>query len=151
MIAYLTQDKNTENENLPSDCPWISWVYNDGDPLPENAIVVTDEEFSAIYASFEPVLLKEKDRIAMEKRALVKDALVGEIASENKERIRSGLWTTAQLIQFLDSDESKKVMNEISSLSFEIAQGSIMAITNPMITMDIKLTWINRLKEYLYL
>lgn len=151
MIAYLTQDKNTENENLPSECPWVSWVYEDGQPLPENAIVVTDDEYLAIYSEYEPLILKEKDRIAMAKRAQVKDALVGQIASENKERIRQGIWSTQDLIAFLDSDESKKVMNEINGLSFEIAQGSIMAITNPMITMDIKLTWINRLKENLFL
>ena len=151
MIAYLDQSRNPDNQNLPSECPWTSWVHTDGQPLPENAIVVTDEEYQIIYASFEPVILKEKDRIAMEKRAQIKDALIGEIASENKERLRSGEWTYADLVGFLNSEESKKVMNEINGLSFELAQGSIMAITNPIITMDIKLVWVSKLKENLFL
>jgi hypothetical protein len=151
MIAYLTQEKNPENENLPSDCPWTSWIHIDGQPLPENAIVATDEEYALIYAEFEPMILKEKDRIAMSKRAAVKDSLIGQIGAENKERIRNGIWTTQQLIEFLNSEESKKLMNEISGLSFELAQGSVMAITNPIVTLEIKLQWVNRLKEHLYL
>jgi len=151
MIAYLDQSRNADNENLPSDCPWTAWVHNDGMPLPENAIVVSDEEYQIIYASFESAILKEKDRIAMEKRAQIKDALIGEIASENKERLRTGVWSYTDLVTFLNSEESKKVMNEINGLSFELAQGSIMAITNPIITIDIKLQWVQRLKENLFL
>jgi len=151
MIAYLDQSRNSENTNLPPECPWTSWQYIDGMPLPENAIVVTDEEYQIIYSSFEPAILKEKDRIAMEKRAQIKDALIGEIASENKERLRSGEWAYADLVGFLNSEESKKVMNEINGLSFELAQGSIMAIVNPVITMEIKLQWVQRLKDNLYL
>jgi hypothetical protein len=151
VIAYLDQSRNSENNNLPVDCPWTSWIHLDGMPLPENAIVVTEEEYQIIYSSFEPAILKEKDRIAMEKRAQVKDALVGVIASENKERLRTGVWTYSDLISFLNSEESKKVMNEINGLSFELAQGSIMGIVNPIITMDIKLQWVQRLKDNLFL
>lgn len=151
MIAYLDQSRNSENTNLPPECPWTSWVHNDGSPLPENAIVVTDEEYQIIYSSYEPAILKEKDRIAMEKRAQIKDALIGEIASENKERLRTGVWSYTDLVTFLNSEESKKVMNEINGLSFELAQGSIMTIVNPIITMDIKLQWVQRLKDNLFL
>jgi len=151
MIAYLDQSRNSENTSLPPECPWISWVHVEGQPLPENAIVVNDEDYSLLYASCESLILKEKDRIAMEKRAQIKDALIGEIASENKERLRTGVWTYTDLINFLDSEESKKVMNEINGLSFELAQSSIMAITNPIITMDIKLQWVDRLKNNLFL
>ncbi len=151
MIAYLEQSRNPDNSNLPPECPWTSWVHAEGQPLPENAIVVSDEDYALLYASYESLILKEKDRIAMEKRAQIKDALIGEIASENKERLRTGVWTYANLITFLDSEESKKVMNEINGLSFELAQSSIMAITNPIITMDIKLQWVDRLKSNLFL
>lgn len=151
MIAYLDQSRNSENTNLPPECPWTSWVHNDGSPLPENAIVVTEEEYALIYSTYEPIILKEKDRIAMEKRAQIKDALIGEIASENKERLRTGIWTYNDLVTFLNSEESKKVMNEINGLSFELAQGSIMTIVNPIITMDIKLQWVQRLKDNLFL
>lgn len=151
MIAYLEQSRNPDNQNLPSDCPWTSWVYNEGDPLPENAIVVSDEEFQALYTQFEPIILKEKDRIAMAKRAEVKDMIIGEIGSDNKERLRSGIWTYDQLVDFLASSECKSALDDINGLSFELAQGKIMAITNPIVTMDIKLKWINTLKENLFL
>ena len=151
MIAYLDQSRNSENTNLPPECPWTSWVHNDGSPLPENAIVVTEEEYALIYSTYEPIILKEKDRIAMEKRAQIKDGLIGEIASENKERLRTGVWSYTDLVTFLNSEESKKVMNEINGLSFELAQGSIMGIVNPIITMDIKLQWVQRLKDNLFL
>ena len=151
MIAYLDQSRNSENTNLPPECPWTSWVHNEGSPLPENAIVVTEEEYALIYSTYEPIILKEKDRIAMEKRAQIKDALIGEIALENKEILRTGIWTYNDLVTFLNSEESKKVMNEINGLSFELAQGSIMAIVNPIITMDIKLQWVQRLKDNLFL
>lgn len=151
MIAYLDQSRNSENTNLPPECPWTSWVHNEGSPLPENAIVVTEEEYALIYSTYEPIILKEKDRIAMEKRAQIKDGLIGEIASENKERLRTGVWSYTDLVTFLNSEESKKVMNEINGLSFELAQGSIMGIVNPIITMDIKLQWVQRLKDNLFL
>jgi hypothetical protein len=151
MIAYLDQSRNSDNTNLPPECPWTSWVHNDGQPLPENTIILSDEDYAILYASYEPLILKEKDRIAMEKRAQIKDALIGEIASENKERLRTGVWSYTDLVTFLNSEESKKVMNEINGLSFELAQGSIMAIVNPIITMDIKLQWVQRLKENLFL
>jgi len=64
MIAYLDQSRNSENTSLPPECPWISWVHVEGQPLPENAIVVNDEDYSLLYASCESLILKEKDRIA---------------------------------------------------------------------------------------
>lgn len=151
MIAYLTQERNQENENLPPDCPWTSWNHTDGNPLPENAILVSEEEFALIYAEYEPIILKEKDRITMKKRAEVKDALIGQIGADNKERLRNGVWTQAQLIEFLGSEECKLVLGDIQGLSFELAQGKIMAMTNPLVTMEIKMNWINILKENLFL
>lgn len=151
MIAYLTQERNQDNENLPAECPWTSWNHTDGNPLPENAIVVTDEEFAVIYAQYEPIILKEKDRITMKKRAEVKDSLIGQIGTDNKERLRNGVWTQTELITFLGSEECKLVLGDIQGLSFELAQGKIMAMTNPLITMEIKMTWINILKENLFL
>lgn len=151
MIAYLTQERNQENENLPLDCPWTSWNHTDGQPLPENAILVSEEEFALIYAEYEPIILKEKDRITMKKRAEVKDSLIGQIGADNKERLRNGVWTQAQLIEFLGSEECKLVLGDIQGLSFELAQGKIMAMTNPLITIEIKTTWINILKENMFL
>jgi hypothetical protein len=151
MIAYIKQEKNPDNDSLPVDCPWVSWFYNDGDPLPDNAILVTDEEFAAIKAIYEPLVLAEKDKITMAKRAAIRDTIIGEIAADNKARLRSGLWTTAQLIALTQDAEFKAAMDDILGLSFELAQSKVMAMTNPMVTMDIKMQIIGKLQEHLYL
>jgi hypothetical protein len=151
MIAYIAQEKNPDNQNLPPECPWVSWFYNDGDPLPDNAILVTDEEFAALKVIYDPLILNEKDKVTMAKRAEVRDTLIGEIAADNKARLRSGLWTTAQLISLTQDAEFKAAMDDILGLSFELAQSKVMAMTNPLVTMDIKMQIIGKLQEHLYL
>lgn len=63
MIAYLTQQHNEENVNLPENCPWVSWVHNPDSSVPQNAIIVTDEQFAILYASFESLILAEQELI----------------------------------------------------------------------------------------
>jgi len=151
MIAYFTQERNPENETLPIDCPWVAWFYNEGDPLPDNAIVLSDGEYSALYASYLSLILKEKDKITMRKRAEVKDNIIGDIGSENKERIRNGVWTVTDLIGLTETNEFKAIMNDINGLSFELAQSKVMAWTHPLITTEIKLSIVGKLQENLYL
>lgn len=151
MIAYFTQERNPENENLPKDCPWVSWFYNAGDPLPDNAILVTDEEFNALYASYETAILKEKDRITMLRRSEVKDKIIGEIGADNKERIRLQIWTVSDLIGITQDPSFIAILNDIQGLSFELAQQKIMAWSNPLITQDIKLGIIGKLQGNLFL
>lgn len=151
MIAYLTQQYNIDNRTLPSECPWTSWVYNDGDPLPENAIVITDEEYQTLYSSYEPLIMMEKDRITMAERSRVKDELIGNMGAENKQRVRDGTWTVTQLIELTQDAQLKLVLDDINSLSFELAQSKIMAITNPLITMEIKMSWVKSLQDNLFL
>jgi len=151
MIAYLTQSLNPDNENLPSECPWVSWFYNEGDPLPDNALILPDEEYNALHASFLPLILREKDRVTMRKRAEAKDGIIGDIGSENKERIRNGIWTVADLIGLTETNEFKAIMNDIDGLSFELAQSKVMAWVHPLITTEIKLSIVGKLQENLYL
>lgn len=151
MIAYLTQQKNPDNERLPSDCPWLSWFYNEGEPLPDNAILVTDEEYQTIYDSFKELILIEKDRVTMKKRAEVKNDILGNLAAENKGRIRTGEWTVEDLTSLTQDEQIKAVLDDINSLSFELAQEKIIAITNPLITQEIKNQWIGILQGNLFL
>ena len=151
MIAYLTQQKNPDNERLPSDCPWLSWFYNEGEPLPDNAIVVSEIEYQTIYDSFKELILVEKDRITMKKRAEVKNDILGNLAAENKGRIRTGEWTVEDLTSLTQDEQIKAVLDDINSLSFELAQAKIIAITNPLITQEIKNQWIGILQGSLFL
>lgn len=151
MVAYLTQEKNPENEKLPNECPWVSWIYNEGDPLPDNAIVITDEEYQILYSQYEATILKEKDRVTMLKRAQVKDTIIGEIGADNKQRIRTGAWTVTDLIGITQDPSFIAILNDIQGLSFELAQSKIMAWSNPLITQEIKLSIISKLQENLFL
>jgi ATP-dependent Clp protease ATP-binding subunit ClpA len=151
MIAYITQMYNIDNRTLPAECPWTSWQYVDGSPLPDNAIVVSDEEFAALYAQYEPVIMMEKDRVTMAERSRVKDELIGKMGAENKQRVRDGTWTVTQLIELTQDAQLKLVLDDINSLSFELAQSKIMAITNPLITMEIKMSWVKSLQDNLFL
>jgi hypothetical protein len=151
MVAYIPQSKNPDNEFLDGDCPWVSWVHNEGDPLPDNAILLTDEEWSTFYALWEPKIMIAKDKITMQKRAEMKDHIVGEIAAKNKQRIREGVWTVPQLVGLTQDPQFIAVLNDITSLSFELAQSKVMAMTNPLITPTIKMEIVGKLQENLFL
>lgn len=151
MIAYFTQERNPDNETLPLECPWVSWFYNEGDPLPDNAIVLSDEEYNALYSSFQTLILREKDRQTMLKRAEVKDKIIGEIGAENKERIRLGVWFVSDLVGLTQDPSFLAILNDIQGLSFELAQQKVMAWTHPLITTEIKMGIVGKLQENLYL
>lgn len=151
MIAYIKNSKNPDNEYYDPESPWASWYHNEGDPLPDNAIIVTDEEFSVITAEWAAHVQLVKDKIRYLNRAKVKDNLIAEICTENMQRIRNGTWTVEQLISLTVDSDFIKIQNDINSLSFELAQSKIMSMTNPLITQDIKLGWVGRLQENLFL
>lgn len=151
MIAYYTQERNPDNELLPLDCPWVSWNYDEALGLPDNAILVTNEEYEAIYNTYLPIILREKDRMTMLNRSLVKDKIIGEIATENKERIRQGLWTVAQLVALTEEPDFKAIMNDIQGLSYELAQQKIMAWVHPLITQEMRMGIVMKLQDNLFL
>lgn len=151
MIAYFTRAKDSNKDHgLPDDCPWTSWYWNEGDIIPDNAIVVTEEEFDSIMATWQPIIQKAKDQARYRERAKVKDELIVGICTDNMDRIRTGIWTVTQLIELTSEQNFKNIQDDINSLSFELAQGKIMAMTNPLLTQDIKNEWIGRLQANLF-
>jgi hypothetical protein len=151
MIAYFTRAKDSNKEHeLPDDCPWSSWYYNEGDEVPDNAIVVTEEEFDSIMELWQPIIQRAKDKARYRERAKVKDELIVGICADNMERIRNGVWTVAQLIELTADPSFKNIQDDINSLSFELAQGKIMASSNPLITQDVKNDWVGRLQADLF-
>ena len=84
---------------------------------------------------------KEKDTIRFMRRAASKDDILVSIASDNMERVRSGLWTISQLISLTQDPELKNLLDDISYLSFEIAYSKVDALTNALLTQDIKDVW----------
>lgn len=94
---------------------------------------------------------RESDFARFKKRASVKDSMIAEMAAGNMERVRSGVWTTGQLIALTQDEQLKQVLSDISSLSFEIAYSKVDAITNPIITTEIKNSWKALLADNFYL
>lgn len=94
---------------------------------------------------------REIDYVRFKKRAMAKDGMIAEMAAGNMERLRSGVWTTTQLIELTQDTQLKDVLSDISSLSFEIAYSKISAITNPLITTEIKNSWKKLLSDNFYL
>jgi hypothetical protein len=150
MIAYLTRAKDSSDHGLPSDCPWVSWYWSDGDSIVDNSIIVTEEEFSALMATWNPIIQKAKDKARYRERAKIKDELIVGICADNMERVRQGIWTVSNLIELTADTTFKNAQDDINSLSFELAQGKIMSLSLPFITTEIKLDWVARLQENLF-
>lgn len=151
MIAYLTRAKDSNKEHgLPDDCPWTSWYWQEGDPIVNDAIIVTEEEFATIMQTWGPEIQKAKDKARYRERAKVKDELIVGICADNMERIRNGSWTVSQLVELTADPVFKNIQDDINGLSFELAQGKIMALTNPIITSEIKMEWVGRLQANLF-
>ena len=63
MIAYLPQSKNPDNKNLPPECPWTSWVYRSGQPIPEGTKILSEEDFNSLYEKYRLDIQKEEELI----------------------------------------------------------------------------------------
>lgn len=108
------------------------------------------EGLLALYLDWSKPTPKERDRIKYSKRAAVKDQIMVEMATENMERVRAGIWSTPQLIALTQDAELKLVQDDINSLSFELAVMKLQTLSNPLITPDIKMGWIQKVMKHFY-
>jgi hypothetical protein len=83
-------------------------------------------------------------------RAGIKDRLIAEMAQENIARVRAGTWTTAQLVGLTQDEQLKELLNDLNSLSFEIAYTKVDGLTNPLLTTEIKNSWKTKLATHFY-
>lgn len=110
-----------------------------------------DSEIQEVQETSPNIDQRELDYERYLKRAKVKDQIIAEMASENMERVRNGVWTVSNLISLTQDPELKLVLDDVSTLSYELAVGKIMAISNPLITADIKNAWALKLQSHFYL
>lgn len=96
------------------------------------------------------VFYKEKDLAKYQKRAAVKDLIISEMATENMSRVRAGIWTVSDLINLTQDPTLKLVLDDISTLSFELAAQKLQTANNPLLTSDIKNKWILKLRGHFY-
>jgi hypothetical protein len=85
------------------------------------------------------------------KRSQAKDKILSEFAAENMGRIRAGTWTVPNLIALTQDTQLTTLLSNINTLSFELAIVSVQGLTNPLITPEIKASWIAKLQANLFL
>lgn len=90
---------------------------------------------------------EEIDKAKYEKRASALGKIISQMATNNMARVRSGAWTVPQLISLTQDPQLKEILTDLYALSFEIAYSKIDAISNSLVTPDIKNEW----KTLLYL
>ena len=93
----------------------------------------------------------ELDQSRYTKRAAVKDELMAYMAADNMGRVRSGVWTVADLAALLDDPAVVAANSLMGTLSFELAAQQISAATTPLLTPEIKADWVSRLQAHYYL
>ena len=93
----------------------------------------------------------DQDRIRYQKRAAVKDDLIAYMAADNMRRVRSGVWSAADLTGLLDDPAVVAANALMGTLSFELAAQQIQAATTPLLTPEIKADWVSRLEAHCYL
>lgn len=93
----------------------------------------------------------EKDQSRYAKRAAVKDELMAYMAADNMGRVRSGVWSVADLTSLLDDPAVVAANSLMTTLSFELAAAQINAATSSLLTPEIKADWTSRLEAHYYL
>ena len=93
----------------------------------------------------------EKDQSRYTKRAAVKDELLAYMAADNMGRVRSGVWSVADLTALMDDPAVVAANALMGMLSFELAAQQISAATTPLLTAEIKAEWVSRLETHYYL
>lgn len=94
---------------------------------------------------------KQKDLDRYTKRAAARDLIVAELAAENMERVRAGDWTTPELISLTQDAELKNLLDDINTLSYEIAYSKVDSLSNPLLTAEIKNGWKAKLLAHFYI
>ena len=93
----------------------------------------------------------ELDRRRYKRRAEVQSELIAWMAADNMSRVRSGVWTVADLT-ILMADPALTAANAyMQTLSYELAAQAIAQSTNPLLTPEIKGAWVAKLQEHFYL
>lgn len=140
-VIYITKEIDgtySWDENLPNQ-EEIQELVNNYDPDSQ----LTEEQ--------QKQKQRQKDFMRFKQRAEIKSTLIAEMAAGNMERVRSGIWTTSQLISLTQDLELKQILNDLDSLSFEIAYSRIDGLTSPLLTTEIKNSWKKLLSDNFFL
>ena len=93
----------------------------------------------------------ELDQRRYQKRAAVQSELIAWMAADNMSRVRSGVWTVADLTSLMSDPAVASAQAYMGTLSYELAAQAIEQATHPLLTSEIKSAWVARLQEHFYL
>lgn len=165
MIAFKTFNQCPENQRpqaIPLDWPWQEQQCSIQDKESLEALgftVLSEQDYETYKSQLSSVfnawqisndMQKQKDYQKYLRRSEAKDKIIAQMATENMERVRSGIWTVQNLIDLTQDAELKRVLDDINTLSFELAQAKLMAVTNPIVTPEIKAAWLATLQANLF-
>lgn len=120
--------------------------------IPEGAQSITEAEAIEITNPPPPAPTQfELDQRRYQKRAEVQSQLIAWMAADNMSRVRSGVWTVADLASLMSDPAVTAASDYMGKLSFELAAQAIQAATTPLLTPEIKSAWIGKLTEHFYL
>jgi len=117
--------------------------------LPESQKEILRNEFDG-RSNSKVQTASEKDYNKYIKRASAKDKIIAEMATENMDRVRAGKWTVPDLIELTQSTDLKLVLDDISTLSFELAASKLNGIRHRLLTETIRKGWIAKLQANYY-
>ena len=93
----------------------------------------------------------ELDQRRYQKRAAVQSQLIAWMAADNMSRVRSGVWTVADLTSLMADPAVTAAQAYMGTLSYELAAQAIMQAMHPLLTPEIKGAWVGKLQEHFYL
>lgn len=92
----------------------------------------------------------ELDQRRYKRRAEVQAELIAWMAADNMSRVRSGVWTVADLTSLMSDPAVTAASDYMGKLSYELAAQAIQAATTPLLTPSIKSAWISKLQAHFY-
>lgn len=144
---YIIQDNQIGNI-IKVDSSFVCDNITQFDIVPEG--IADPNGYMSAQQPAEILTQSQKDFIKYKQRASVKDDIIAQMATENMERVRNGVWTVSQLVELTQDAGLKNVLDDVNTLSFELAQAKIQTLTNPLLTTEIKNSWIMKLQANLF-
>ena len=101
--------------------------------------------------SLTPEEQKEHDQVRYKKRAEVQTELISWMAADNMSRVRAGIWSVPDLVNLMADPAITRANAFMQTLSYELVADEILQATNPLLTPEIKNSWVSKLMEHFYL
>lgn len=94
---------------------------------------------------------REKDQVRYKRRAEVQTELISWMAADNMSRVRAGIWSVPDLVNLMADPAITRANAFMQTLSYELVADEILKATNPLLTPEIKNSWVSKLMEHFYL